>query len=143
MNKIIILFSLLAFCAISLAEKKPKTTEISIKQHKLTIEVADTPKTMQRGLMFRKQLDENTGMLFIFPKEDRAIFWMKNTSIPLSIAYIDQHGKILEIYPLEPYNEKSVFSKSPKIRFALEVNLGWFDAHGIKPGDTIQGLPKP
>lgn len=118
-----------------------KTQEITIHKHKITVEVADTPQSMSRGLMFREQLGKNEGMIFVFDEDQRATFWMRNTSLPLSIAYIDRKGKILEIYPLEPYNETTVASKSTEIRFALEVNRGWFEANGIKPGDVIQGLP--
>jgi uncharacterized membrane protein (UPF0127 family) len=117
-------------------------TKLQINGHDLMVEVAATSESMSRGLMFRTSLPADSGMLFIFPFEHRASFWMKNTSLPLSIAYLDQDGKILEIYPLIPFEEKSVKSQSEKIRYALEVNRDWFTTHQIKPDTQVFGLPK-
>jgi uncharacterized membrane protein (UPF0127 family) len=81
---------------------------------------------------------ENAGMLFVFPGPHRASFWMKNTRLPLSAAYIDPEGVILEIHNLEPQNTNSVTAGSDRVQFVLETNQGWFDRHNIKPGVVIR-----
>ncbi|MFH1067275.1 MAG: DUF192 domain-containing protein [bacterium] len=126
-------------CAI--AEAKLPVIELSIGQHKIRAEVADTLEPITRGLMFREKLGADEGMLFVFSSERRASFWMKNTRLPLSVAYLDRTGKILEIYLLEPFNETSVQSHSTSVRFALEMNRGWFESKNIKTGDAVRGLP--
>ncbi|RKY19045.1 MAG: DUF192 domain-containing protein [Planctomycetota bacterium] len=89
--------------------------------------------------MFRKKLPENAGMLFVYDKEDFRRFWMKNTYIPLSLAYIDSEGVIFQIEEMEPLDETPVASMRPA-RFVLEVNRGWFRKHGIGMGDRISNL---
>jgi uncharacterized protein len=118
-------------------------TQVKIGDHTLNVEIAASPQTMARGLMFRTFLPADQGMLFIFPVEHQASFWMKNTSIPLSIAYLDKDGKILEIHPLIPFEESAVKSKSDRIRYALEVNRDWFSSRNIKTGTQVQNLPRP
>jgi len=103
----------------------------------LWVEVADDPYERSRGLMFRDTLPENRGMLFVFPYPQRLSFWMKNTRIPLSIAYIDDRWVIREMYDLEPYDERAVVSKHPAM-YALEVPKGWFERHGVRVGDTVR-----
>ncbi|NJK90368.1 MAG: DUF192 domain-containing protein [Blastochloris sp.] len=107
--------------------------ELKVGQHLLKVEVASTPQSMARGLMFRRSLPPDQGMLFVFPLEHQASFWMKNTSIPLSIAYLDKEGTILEIHPLIPFREEAVQSKSNKVLYALEVNRDWFSTRQITP----------
>jgi len=92
--------------------------------------------------MFRDSLPEDHGMLFVFEKPETASFWMRNTKIPLSIAYIDSAGEILEIESLKPLDETPVASASSKVAFALEVNEGWFKRNGVWPGATIIGIPR-
>ncbi|MFZ8833876.1 MAG: DUF192 domain-containing protein [Candidatus Caldipriscus sp.] len=110
---------------------------LCINAETLYVEVADDPWEHQRGLMFREDLPDNTGMLFIFPYPQRLHFWMKNTYIPLSIAYISSDWKILEIYDMEPLSERVVSSKN-KVQYALEVNRGYFQRKGIKVGDRVK-----
>ncbi|MBV8641430.1 MAG: DUF192 domain-containing protein, partial [Verrucomicrobia bacterium] len=105
-------------------------------------EVADSPQASENGLMFRDSLAEDHGMLFVFERPKTASFWMRNTKIPLSIAYIDSMGKILEIKSLKPLDETAVPSGSDRVAFALEVNQGWFGRHGISPGAQIDGMPR-
>lgn len=119
------------------------TTHLSINGKSVTAEVADEPHEQQTGLMFRDNLPTNSGMLFILHPPRRAAFWMKNTILPLSIAYINTSGRILEIHDLEPGNETSVPSAFPKIAYALEMNQGWFHQAGVLPGERIIGLPQP
>jgi len=99
----------------------------------LDIEVADSPQEITTGLMNRKSLPANSGMLFDFGKDVHTSFWMKNTSIPLSIAFIDADGKVLSIQDMKPYDLTSI-NPPGRYRYAIEVNRGWFDANGVTPG---------
>ncbi len=108
----------------------------------LTAEVADENDERTAGLMFREKLAPDSGMLFVLPRPQRASFWMRNTLIPLSIAYINASGLILEIHDLKPHDETTVKSTFPSIAYALEMEQGWFNTAGIMPGDRLSGLPK-
>jgi uncharacterized membrane protein (UPF0127 family) len=88
-------------------------------------------------MMFRTNMEENAGMLFVFTEPRTASFWMKNCPLPLSIAYIDSEGIIREIHPLEPHNTNSVISASDDIRFALETPRGWFERHKVGVGVAV------
>jgi uncharacterized membrane protein (UPF0127 family) len=116
------------------------TAEIRVGNDVLTVEVAATPGQRGRGLMFREKLPDDRGMLFIFPDDRVLEFWMRNTSIPLSIAFADASGQIVRIADLEPFLEMPV-SSGALARYALEVNRGWFDKRGIQSGDAIRGIP--
>jgi uncharacterized membrane protein (UPF0127 family) len=104
-------------------------------------EFADTEAKKERGLMFRKSLPEYSGMLFVFDPPAQATFWMKNTRIPLSIGFIDREGRILEIRSMKPFDQTIISSISNRVAYALEVNLGWFDRHGVRLGARIYGIP--
>ena len=110
--------------------------ELQISVKIIEVEIADTEQTRALGLMNRKALDENSGMLFIFNEERKLSFWMKNTLIPLSIAYISRSGEIKEIHNLYPLDERAVQS-SRSVMYALEMNQGWFDKNNIQTGDRI------
>ena len=114
-----------------------KSQEITINQWKITVEIADTRESQEKGLMNRKSLDEDKGMLFVYDRDSRKSFWMKNTLIPLSIAYIAADGTIREIYDMEPLSTRTVDSRY-SVRYALEVNHGAFQRHGIKVGDKVE-----
>ncbi|MDR1104745.1 MAG: DUF192 domain-containing protein [Treponema sp.] len=101
------------------------------------VELARTEEERARGLMFRRSLEDGKGMLFIYEHEDNLSFWMSNTYIPLSIAFISREGRILEIHDMEPLNLNSVRSGA-KARYALEVPRGWFSRAGIAPGDRLE-----
>jgi uncharacterized membrane protein (UPF0127 family) len=103
-------------------------------------EVARTDGQRQRGLMFRKEVKDGEGMLFVFERDQILSFWMKNTFVPLSIAYISRDGVILEIRDLEPENLRPVVS-SRSCRYALEVPRGWFNRAGLGPGDRLVSFP--
>jgi uncharacterized membrane protein (UPF0127 family) len=117
--------------------KLPMKT-ILIKGHKLTIELAFTPKSRSCGLSNRYALDENHGMLFIFPNAAMQKFWMKDTHIPLSIAFISDSGEITNIEKMVPNQTHEQYNSSEPVRYVLEVNQGWFDSHGIEAGDTAE-----
>lgn len=104
----------------------------------LLAEVAIKSEELQTGMMFRKELNENDAMLFVFQVPHRASFYMKNTYVPLSVAYIDPNGVILEIYDLEPLNEKPVTATNDNIQFVLETKQGWFKKNNILPGTVIK-----
>jgi uncharacterized membrane protein (UPF0127 family) len=109
--------------------------------HLIQAEVANTFDTRMTGLMHRKKLGANTGMLFVFPDVARHCMWMKNTFVPLSVAFIDERGVILNIADMQPQTEDSHCATAPA-RFALEMNQGWFAAKGVKPGAKISGIEK-
>ncbi|MCL2155209.1 MAG: DUF192 domain-containing protein [Leptospirales bacterium] len=103
----------------------------------LNIEIAKTPSERERGLMFRNNLGESDGMLFVFDKEENLNFWMKNTFIPLDIAYINKKGIINEIYYMAPVDISKIYSSIKPAMYALEVNAGWFNKNKIKIGSKI------
>ena len=107
--------------------------------HVIRAEVANTFETRARGLMFREALGPNQGMLFIFPDESAQCMWMKNTLIPLSVAFLDARGQIINIAEMQPHSEKTHCAAKPA-RYALEMTKGWFAAKGVLPGMTVQGL---
>ncbi len=113
------------------------TISLELAGTRLVVEVADEHEERQQGLMYRKELPENHGMLFVFQEEGPVSFWMRNTLIPLSIAYLAPDGVILEIHDLNPLDETPVASHSERVLYALEVNRGWFARHGVKTGDRL------
>lgn len=120
-------------------EHKASFPVLTINGHRLRVETAVTRDERSRGLMHRKHLPADRGMLFVYFRESELSFWMKNTFIPLSIAFVDAQGTIAEIRHMEPGTTDSHTSGKP-VLYAIEVNRGWFDKHGIKPGDTVKGL---
>ena len=131
---------LLTALALSLVgcAKSPAAHQLTLSGHRLSVEIADEPAERSRGLMHRASMDANAGMLFIYPTEAPRSFWMENTSIPLSIAYIDLTGRILNIENMTPFDRRGVPSAGPAV-YALEVNQGWFEGHGVKQGTRVEG----
>jgi len=119
------------------AQPKLQTMKLYIGPETMAAELALSPRQIQTGMMFRTNMDENAGMLFALPFNQRAAFWMKNCPYPLSAAYIDPDGIIQEVRVLEPFNTNAVIANSDNIRFVLETPQGWFDKHNIKPGTAI------
>jgi len=117
------------------------TIELPAGIHLIRAEVANTFETRAQGLMFRKHLDPNEGMLFVFPQAEAHCMWMKNTLIPLSVAFMDDRGKIVTIAEMRPQTETSHCAAAPA-KFALEMSGGWFAAKGLKPGATLLGVAK-
>jgi hypothetical protein len=97
-----------------------------------------TPEQEETGMMFRTNLDENAGMLFDLGAPQRASFWMKNCPLPLTAAYMDPEGTILEIHDLHTQDTNAVVAESPNIQFVLEVNDGWFKRHHIATGTVVR-----
>jgi hypothetical protein len=106
-------------------------------QREIWVEVATTPEERNRGLMGRKHLGKDDGMLFIFEKEDFHGFWMKDTLIPLSIAFIDKEGRIVWMTDMKPFTLDSHIPPRP-ILYALEMNQGWFAKNSIHVGDIVR-----
>jgi uncharacterized membrane protein (UPF0127 family) len=119
-----------------------RTAQIQIGNERLEVELAEAAAQQAKGLRFRQTLPEDAGMLFIFPSPRRLSFSMKDASIPLSIAYIQPDGKIVQIRPMQPYDETPVTSLSDAVTYALLVNQGWFQRHGISAGTVIEDLPR-
>lgn len=119
------------------ALKRNKTALIDVDGQELAVELAITPEEQMVGLMNRDTLGGDEGMLFVFPQEKILSFWMKNTAIPLSIAFIKVDGRIVQIESMKPYSLDSHFSHE-KVKYALEMNDGWFTKHGVGVGDLVR-----
>ena len=139
--------SLLLFCSIVCAHEAlaadstfKTATILEIGTYVIDAELARTAEERQRGLMFRESLAENQGMMFQFTQADHYCMWMKNTLIPLSIAFIDEHGKIINIEEMRANSEQTTCAKS-KARYALEMNAGWYNQRQIMVGQKVEGLP--
>jgi uncharacterized membrane protein (UPF0127 family) len=129
--------------AFSFAQEGPQTLpaiRLTAGMHVIRAELAQSPREHSIGLMFRKTLPTNDGMLFVFDQPGQQCFWMKNTLLPLSVAFISDDGSITNIEAMKPLTLDSHCS-TREVRFVLEMNDGWFAARGIKPGMKIQGAP--
>jgi uncharacterized protein len=122
-------------------QAKLPTLALNAGIHVIQAEVADTFPSRAQGLMFRKSLGANHGMLFVFPEAGPQCMWMKNTYVPLSVAFIDERGVILNIADMQPQTEDSHCAAGPA-RYALEMNRGWFAAKGVRPGARISGIER-
>jgi uncharacterized membrane protein (UPF0127 family) len=125
--------------APAMAQQQP-VAQLNAGMHLIRAEVVSDYATRAQGLMHRKNLAQNAGMLFIFDNQAVHCMWMKNTLIPLSVAFIDDAGTIVNIADMEPHSEASHCAAQP-VRYALEMNRGWFAARGIKPGTRLGGVP--
>lgn len=112
---------------------------ITVGSAHLVVEIAETHKDRQRGLMHRSSMPEERGMLFIFDEPQPLCFWMRNTLIPLSIAYLDAEHTIIDILDMQPLDESSICSTKPA-QYALEVNQGWFERHQVSIGDQLNTI---
>lgn len=111
--------------------------DVRIGDRTVRLQLAALPPEQERGLMFRKEMGRDEGMLFVFTGPQRMAFWMRNTTLPLDIGYLDAQGVLREIYPMYPLDERSVPSRAMDLQFALEMNQGWFKANGVKPGAKL------
>ena len=128
---------LAAFAALA---QPPPVVELNAGMHRIRAEVAADYATRMRGLMHRETMPASAGMLFLFDEPAPHCMWMKNTPIPLSVAFLDDGGTIVNIADMEPHSEQSHCAAKP-VRYALEMNRGWFAARGIKPGMRLGGIP--
>ena len=128
------------FAAPVLAQELP-VVQLNAGMHLIRAEVAADMATRSRGLMFRKSLAQNAGMVFVFDDASLHCMWMKNTYVPLSVAFLDEHGTIVNIADMQPHSEQSHCATRPTV-YALEMAQGWFAQRGIKPGAKLGGLDK-
>lgn len=112
-----------------------RTIRVGVKE--ITVEIAITPAQLEQGLKYRSTLPENRGMLFVYSQPARRPFWMRDTLIPLSIAFIDGEGKIINIREMEPDNGEQYHWPARPFLYALEMNRGWFAENNIRPGDPV------
>jgi uncharacterized protein len=128
--------------AAAQTEAQPRLDTVTLQagMHNIRAEVARTPLQTQTGMMFRREMASHEGMLFVFDGLSRRCFWMKNTLLPLSIAFIADDGRIVNLADMQPQSQASHCSSEP-VRYALEMNQGWFDKRGIKPGFKLKGAP--
>ncbi len=139
----ILLLSILKGTIIACPLELPTTT-VFIGGNPLVVELAATPRSRMCGLSRRTSLDDNRGMLFVYPRSAMRTFWMKDTWIPLSIAFLDGSGIIINIEIMTPDQTHERYHASQPARYALEVEQGWFRQHGIKTGDRVEiNLPRP
>jgi len=115
--------------------------ELSAGIHRIQAEVASTPETRSQGLMYRKSLPTNRGMLFIFDHTAQHCMWMRNTLIPLSVAFIDEQGRIINVEEMQPQTEDNHCASHPA-KFALEMDAGWFKQRGFSAGTPLNGIDK-
>jgi uncharacterized protein len=133
----------LALAATAAAAQAPalRTVELGAGMHLIRAEVADRDATRSLGLMHRTSLPQNGGMLFVFDADAPYCMWMKNTLIPLSVAFLDDQGAIINIADMQPLTEQSHCATRPA-RYALEMTQGWFTQRGIRAGTRLRGLEK-
>ena len=115
--------------------------ELTAGFHRIEAEVAASDQNLQTGLMNRRTMPQQHGMLFVFPQDNTHCMWMRNTLLPLSVAFIDADGYIINIENMQPQTEDNHCAKVPA-RYALEMNLGWFSQRGLRPGSRLQGIDK-
>lgn len=120
--------------------QKFNTVSLTAGINLIKAEVAAAPLEREQGLMFREKMGPNEGMVFVFEGPAEVCMWMKNTLLPLSVAFIDGTGKIVNIEDMKPQSLDSHCAKT-LVRYALEMNLGWFKQKNVKPGTVIDGLP--
>lgn len=118
--------------------QRPGRTRLSIGKKDLWVEVADNPRSRERGLMFRKSMPGDEGMLFIFEYPQMQSFWMKNTFLPLDIAFISDQGVIINILTMKPLDEGPRYHSLAPALYVIEANAGWFEKSGIKAGDKVK-----
>ena len=117
-----------------------QTIELTAGMHVIRAELAITPIQQQTGMMFRRSMGSNEAMLFVNDEADKRCFWMRNTLLPLSIAFIADDGSIVNVADMTPRSDESHCSDKP-VRYALEMNLGWFAKRGLKAGSKLRGGP--
>ncbi len=138
--------SVVAFLLISGAAQAQGTPQnlptipLQAGMHAIRAQVASSPDEMQTGLMFRREMAQHEGMLFVYERPMPLCFWMKNTLLPLSIAFIGDDGTIVSLADMQPQALDSHCATKP-VRYALEMNQGWFAKRGIKPGFKLTGKP--
>ena len=144
LSQLILAISLTAPALHTQAQGAPQTTlprtSITAGMYLIDAQVAMTPREREIGLMFRKEMPVQEGMLFVFEQPATQCFWMKNTILPLTAAFVADDGTIVNLADMKPMTEDSHCSAKP-VRYVLEMNVGWFDKRGIKAGTRLSGRP--
>ncbi|MEI6301395.1 MAG: DUF192 domain-containing protein [Betaproteobacteria bacterium] len=135
-----LLLASMLLCATTVRAAQPAIS-LNAGIHVINAEVVNTMASRSQGLMFRKSLAPNQGMLFVFDVTERHCMWMKNTLIPLAVAFIDEQGVILNVEEMQPQTEDS-HCATGRARYALEMTAGWFSKRGLKPGLKLGGMDK-
>jgi uncharacterized protein len=136
--------ALAGLCTLSLAQEEPQINLPRIKlgagMHQIDTQLAQTPEQRQIGLMWRKTMPQHEGMLFIFEQPSKQCFWMMNTLLPLTAAFVADDGTVVNLVDMQPQTTDSHCSAKP-VRYVLEMNQGWFAKKGIKAGAKLTGEP--
>lgn len=141
MRLVLLLFALIGFLVANAHASDYQRISLEINGNKLSAEVAHTQMARSQGLMYRESLEENSGMLFVFTDANYYSMWMKDTYIPLSVAFIDEQGVILNIEDMQP-ETRTAHDSEGLAKYALEMNKGWFAARKISAGAKVGGLEK-
>ncbi|MDP3036793.1 MAG: DUF192 domain-containing protein [Rhodocyclaceae bacterium] len=131
----------LGLVALGVAAQALPVMELHAGFHRIEAEVAHTQPARVQGLMQRREMAPQRGMLFVFPESDRHCMWMKNTLLPLAVAFLDDAGRIINVAEMQPGSEENHCAARPA-RYALEMNAGWFARRGLKPGAVIGGIER-
>lgn len=141
-RRLFLLISLTAGCAGAWAQDAPQLNlprmQLGVGMYRIDAQVASTPLQRQTGLMHRRQMPQTEGMLFVFEQPGEQCFWMKNTLIPLTAAFVADDGTIVNLADMKPLDETSHCSAKP-VRYVLEMNQGWFAEHHVKAGHKLRG----
>ena len=136
-------FVLLTLAGLPAGAEQPQQLQmvtLTAGMHNVRAQLAISPDQRQIGLMYRREMPTNEGMLFVFEDASRQCFWMRNTPLPLTIAFVADDGTIVNLADMKPLSEDSHCSSKP-VRYALEMNAGWFAKRGIGPGFKLGGPP--
>lgn len=131
----------LALSAVAWGQAAMPRIELMAGFHRIEAEVAASDQNRQTGLMQRRSMAPQQGMLFVFPQPNTYCMWMRNTLIPLSVAFLDDEGRIINIEDMQPQTEHNHCARRPA-RYALEMNIGWFSQRGLKAGTLLKGIDK-
>ena len=140
-NKFVVMLAGLLPSLAALAQNSMPVLELTAGFHRIEAEVAANDQNRQVGLMNGRSMAQQRGMLFVFPQVNTHCMWMRNTLLPLSVAFLDEEGSIINIEDMQPQTESNHCARRPA-RYALEMNLGWFAQRGLKPGTRLNGIQK-
>jgi uncharacterized membrane protein (UPF0127 family) len=138
---LVLLLGVSPWLTFSAAAQELPRIELTAGMHRIEAEVAFTQMTRQRGLMQRRAMPVQRGMLFVFDGDARHCMWMKNTLLPLSVAFLDAEGRIVNIEDMQPQTENNHCAAQP-VHYALEMNAGWFKTRGFGPGTQLRGIDR-
>jgi len=139
--KLFAVLCLASFVASAQAPQRLQRIELQAGMHRVQAQVASSPEERALGLMHVKSMPQHEGMLFVFERAEQQCFWMRNTLLPLAIAFLRDDGSIVNIEEMKALDDKTNHCSAEPVRFALEMNAGWFGKRGLKPGSKLGGAP--